>query len=302
MPEVSVVIPTYNRAGLLPQAINSVLSQDYGDFEIIVVDDGSTDDTQDMVNGLHNNRIRYIRLPENSGGSSKPRNVGLKATRGKYIAFLDSDDEWLPSFLSTLVRKLKDTHSAIGLVYCGVVAGSPNGRKFVMHRKKRGTVWPQSLGRIITPMGAMLIKRKCFDRVGLFDETSLYHDHWDMIIRLTRAYDVDYVPDVLAKYNYHANQRSREGQSQRLEAMRRKYAQELARYPAQAGVVGLTLGLLYAREGNQHEAAKNILANLKYACPVFIDYWCTHRASVWGRLALVSSTLLGILSRRRSRC
>lgn len=94
-PTVSVIIPTYNRAHLLGRAIQSVLDQTYGDLELIVVDDGSADNTEEVVGSFDDRRLRYIRLSENSGGSAIPRNTGLRAARGQYIASLDDDCFWL---------------------------------------------------------------------------------------------------------------------------------------------------------------------------------------------------------------
>ena len=94
LPKVSIIIPTYNRANLLPRAINSVLNQTFKDFELIIVDDGSTDNTRKVVKEFEekDSRIKYI-WQENFGGPAKPTNTGLKISKGKYIAFLDSDNE-----------------------------------------------------------------------------------------------------------------------------------------------------------------------------------------------------------------
>ncbi len=94
-PTVSVIIATYNRAHLVGRAIRSVFNQTYQDFELIVVDDGSTDDTEQVIKGFSDDRLRYIQLGERSGGAAFPRNTGLKTARGEYIAILDSDDTWL---------------------------------------------------------------------------------------------------------------------------------------------------------------------------------------------------------------
>lgn len=94
-PQVSVVIPTYNRAGVLGRAITSVLSQTFPDLECIVVDDGSTDQTVVLVERFQDPRLRLLRLPVNKGGGHA-RNVGIQAARGELLAFLDNDDEWLP--------------------------------------------------------------------------------------------------------------------------------------------------------------------------------------------------------------
>jgi glycosyltransferase involved in cell wall biosynthesis len=102
---VSVVIPTYNRASLLGRAIKSVLEQTYQDFEIIVVDDASTDNTEEVVRNLRDRRIRYLRHEKNRGGSAA-RNTGIRAAWGQYIAFQDSDDEWLPEKLKKQMEVL----------------------------------------------------------------------------------------------------------------------------------------------------------------------------------------------------
>src|SRR5215218_7102231 len=94
-PAVSVVIPTYNRAPLLGRSIRSVLAQCYEDFEVIVVDDGSTDDTAEVVAGFRDARVSYVRLARNTGAGAA-RNVGIRLARGGFLAFQDSDDEWMP--------------------------------------------------------------------------------------------------------------------------------------------------------------------------------------------------------------
>jgi len=98
IPRISVIIPSYNRANTIGRAIQSALSQSYQDFEIIVIDDGSTDHTEEVIRSFQDSRIRYIRHNRNRGGSAA-RNTGIHAARGEYIAFLDSDDEWLPQKL-----------------------------------------------------------------------------------------------------------------------------------------------------------------------------------------------------------
>src|SRR5882724_2062331 len=113
-PKVSVIIPTYNRAHYLGTAVNSVLSQTFSDFELIVVDDGSTDDTMRLVERFHDSRLRYIY--QQHRGISAAMNAGIRAARGGYIARLDSDDIWLPDMLEVEVGVL-DARPEIGLVY-----------------------------------------------------------------------------------------------------------------------------------------------------------------------------------------
>jgi len=102
-PKVSIVVPTYNRADFLPKAIQSVLNQTYRDWEMIIVDDGSTDNTEEVVKGYKEERIRYI-VHKYNLGLSAARNTGIKNSRGKYIALLDSDDEWFPEKISCQIN------------------------------------------------------------------------------------------------------------------------------------------------------------------------------------------------------
>ena len=114
-PKVSVIIATYNRAALLPRAVNSVLAQTYTDFELIIVDDRSSDDTQEVIRTFTDPRIRVIRHEANRGAAAA-RNTGISEARGEYIAFLDDDDECMPNRLADQVSVL-DANPDVGMVY-----------------------------------------------------------------------------------------------------------------------------------------------------------------------------------------
>ena len=118
-PKVSIILPTYNRAYIIEKGINSLLNQTYQDFEIIIVDDGSTDNTEEIIKKLQekDKRIKYIKLKTNKGAATA-RNIGIKAARGEYIAFQDSDDEWMHEKLEKQVKVL-DTSSKEVVVYTG---------------------------------------------------------------------------------------------------------------------------------------------------------------------------------------
>ena len=117
-PTVSIIIPTYNRAHLIDRSIQSVLNQTYQDFELIVVDDGSTDNTEDIIRQFQekDKRIKYIKHDKNKGGSAA-RNTGIKNSRGEYIAFQDSDDEWFPEKLEKQIEIIECTDPKVGIVY-----------------------------------------------------------------------------------------------------------------------------------------------------------------------------------------
>lgn len=118
MPTVSVIIPTYNRAAVLPAAIDSVLAQTHDDFELLVVDDGSTDDTEAIVTGYDDDRVRYV-AHETNRGANAARNTGIDAADGRYVAFLDSDDRWAPTKLRRQLQRLERKGDGWVAVYCG---------------------------------------------------------------------------------------------------------------------------------------------------------------------------------------
>lgn len=173
-PQVSVVIPAYNRAGTLERAITSVLSQTFPDLECIVVDDGSTDQTVALVEGVQDPRLRLLRLPVNKGGSHA-RNVGIQAARGELLAFLDSDDEWLPQMLERLVVRLRECEDARTTVaYCRCEVRDALTMR--MWRQPRvvygGDVFRYLLGGWQPPtLSVFLMKRTSMLTVGGFDES-----------------------------------------------------------------------------------------------------------------------------------
>jgi len=131
-PTVSVIISTYNRAYLIDRFIQSVLNQTYQDFELIVVDDGSTDNTEDIIRQFQekDKRIKYIKHDKNKGGSAE-RNTGIKNSVGKYIAFQDSDDEWFPEKLEKQMEVFKNTSSKVGVVYTGFWRIKDNKKTYI---------------------------------------------------------------------------------------------------------------------------------------------------------------------------
>jgi len=186
-PTVSVIIPTYNRAHLVSRAVRSVLDQTYQDFELVVVDDASTDNTEKVVKGFNDDRIRYFHHSENRGGSAA-RNTGIEAAKGEFIAFLDDDDEWLPPHLALTVETMERLSDDWGVVYTGYR---------VITRRKTARFCPKLKGQILkeilvegspAALPTFLIRRSCFDQVGLFDERFPRHQDVEMHIRLAKSY------------------------------------------------------------------------------------------------------------------
>jgi glycosyltransferase involved in cell wall biosynthesis len=170
MPTVSVVIPTYNSATFLRAAIQSVLAQTYSDFEVIVVDDSSIDNTESVVHSF-GNRVCYVRQENKGAGAT--RNHGIKRSRGKYVAFLDADDLWLPGKLAAQTPLL-DRDLEIGLVYSDWTVVPEQGEAEPSYLRNRpaasGYVFDELVqcGFILT--SGTVVRRSCLDDVGYFDE------------------------------------------------------------------------------------------------------------------------------------
>ena len=200
-PTVSVIIPTYNRAQLACRAIRSVLSQTYGDFEVLLVDDASTDDTEAMVKALGDARIRYLRQHENQDVSAA-RNRGMREANGQFIAFLDSDDEWLPTKLEQQLEVMGKAPPTVGVVYTGAIRRHDDGSERIWLPASRGDVLEDLLLLNITDSGSasVLMRRNVMRVVGFFDEEIPAMEDYDYWIRVARFYDFDFVEQPLVRY------------------------------------------------------------------------------------------------------
>ncbi len=216
-PIFSVLIPTYNRANLLPRAIQSVLHQTYTNFEILVVDDASTDNTSTIVKQFKDERITYTCRDVNQGNAAA-KNSGISQARGQYIAFLDDDDEYLPNFLSSMQAALSIASHDVGFLWCGVqnIIDTPTGEiptdidLWQPQYKSREHAYLSFLHwRSISAHNGLTIRKSCFNTVGMFDESLRKAVDTDLLIRLVRHYDFTVVPDVLVKHHSHSGPRVR---------------------------------------------------------------------------------------------
>jgi glycosyltransferase involved in cell wall biosynthesis len=212
MPRVSVVIPTYNRANLIGESIRSVLDQTYRDFELIIVDDGSADNTKEVIESIKDPRIRYI-YQENRGVSAA-LNAGIKISTGEFYAGLGSDDLWLPQNLELKVERL-DSRPDIALVCSDayifddqtgdIIArfwhsydSSFNLEEAMKNPFRQMLSW----GCFIAGQ-ASVVRRYVFDEVGYFDE-SLPIEDWDMFVRIVQRFPVDFIDIPLIKGRRHS--------------------------------------------------------------------------------------------------
>jgi glycosyltransferase involved in cell wall biosynthesis len=211
VPKVSVVLPTYNSACFLGMAIQSVLDQTFQDWELIVVDDGSTDNTRDVVAAFQDPRIHYVH--QENRGAPAALNAGLRLARGAYVAFLGGDDRWMAEKLALQVAQLDGLPPQVALVYADLhLVNLENntilGRFLDGREPPRGRVLNQLVrteGSFIHPC-ASLIRREVFDRVGVFDEGLKTHEDWDLWIRIATAYEVEALDIPLAVYGRHPSQ------------------------------------------------------------------------------------------------
>ncbi len=201
-PTVSIVIPTYNRAHLLSRAIQSVLNQTYADFELIIVDDGSTDETEKLVKSFNSRMIRYIRYRENKGEAAA-RNAGIQSAKGEYLAFLDSDDEWMSEKLEKQMRIFEKAPPEVGIVYTGFVVTRNKKKKYILSggmASENGDVFRNLLkGDFVLP-STILIKVECFKRAGVFDERFSRMADSELFLRMSRYYQFKCVNEPLVIY------------------------------------------------------------------------------------------------------
>jgi len=232
---VSVVVPTYNRAKLVVDALDSVVSQDYRPLEIIVVDDGSTDETPDVLEhwGVAHEAdaaLAFIAIHQSNQGGNAARNRGIAAANGAYIAFLDSDDLWHTSKLSKQIVAFQEDGN-VGGVYCGVQhidleteqAIEPVGRSYA-----HGWLLDQILIKDVTaPTSAYIVRKEVFAKVGDFDVDLQARQDWDMWIRLSSEFKITCVEEALVDFRQHSGLRTASSPDKEIDAYRHimeKYA------------------------------------------------------------------------------
>ena len=210
--KVSVIMRTYNRAYCIGEALDSVLRQTYRNFEVVVVDDGSTDNTQEIVSSFQNDNIRYIRHDHNRG-VSVAGNTGIKAATGDAIAHLDSDDLWKPEMLNSLVDFL-NRHPEVGAVFCGVQLirnGEPPSsiaslmeafpKLLALHTQLKSDdivfsnreMYLCLLEEVPIKPSAALIRRSVVDHIGGYNESMVSGEDWELYLRISKYYQFGYI-------------------------------------------------------------------------------------------------------------
>jgi glycosyltransferase involved in cell wall biosynthesis len=207
-PLVSVVIATYNMGKYLPEAVESVRSQSWNTLEIIIVDDGSTDDTATVAARWESDpRVRYVR--QENQGQTVAKNHGIALAQGSFIAFLDGDDRWKPYKLEHQMP-LFPANPAIGVVYSDAVFidenGRETGRREISH--PHGRVTSQLLDDNFVYFGSTVVSRQALEALGAFDESLPMSIDYDLWLRLSTAYEFGYVDEPLLEYRIWGGQMS----------------------------------------------------------------------------------------------
>lgn len=204
---VSVVIPTHNYGRFIAEAVEGVLGQTHSVSEIVVVDDGSTDETETVVRRF-GERVKYLR--QENAGVCAARNRGVAESTGEFIAFLDADDRWYPEKLEKQLAKFR-TDPEIGLVHCGIREfDSTTGETIAIHLEggegwvaDRLALWEEPV--IYGPGGSIMIRRPVIAEVGGFDTALRNGEDWEFCFRVARRYKVGFVRDVLVDYRNHGD-------------------------------------------------------------------------------------------------
>jgi glycosyltransferase involved in cell wall biosynthesis len=262
MPKVTVVIPAYNAMAFLPETLDRVLQQTFTDFEVLIVNDGSTDEIASWFTTVNDDRVRLI--SQANQGLSGARNTGIAEARGEYIAFLDADDLWAPTKLEQQVRCL-DRCPEVGLVYTWTrlvdETGKPTGVKY--DSQVEGNVWQQILvGDIVCSGSSAMVRRDCFDRVGRFDPNLSSAADFDMWTRIAAEYPFAVVKEFSIDYRQHSSSMSR-NHIKMMQDLRITFEKRFQSVPlellhlrnlAYAGMYrGLAWKCMY--EGNYHQAS-----------------------------------------------
>ena len=269
MPQVSVIIPTHNRSHLLRTALGSVVCQTFDDFEIVVIDDHSTDDTKSTVAKFADDRIRYLRN-KGKNGPSIARNLGISAALGEYIAFLDDDDEWHNAKL----EKQIDLVNRCSQQVCGVYTNRLIVDKKTNHTISddpgaevlRGNLLYQLLIKNPIHTSTLLVRKICFKKIGCFDESMRYMEDRDLWIRLAMHWEFEYVDEPLVTAYYHGDEHlshNLDGQTQGREILLSRYERFLKKHRKSWSKMHVCLGAQYCQLGNMKRGRSKLLAGIK---------------------------------------
>lgn len=270
---VSVILPTYNRAHLIDRAIKSVLNQTYHNFEIIVVDDGSSDATKSVVNLFKDKRLKYIKYHQNRGACFA-WNAGIKESQAKYIAFQDSDDEWLPTKLEKHLESFEVVSSKVGVVYTDMWRIHKDGKKEYVNTPRimpeEKIIYNDALNFRFISLGIVsaMIRRECFTKVGFFDERFTRHMDVELFIRISKFYYFYHIAEPLMRCFVTDPSMSSDGGALILshKLLLKKYFEDIKKDQKLLQKYLYWIGTLSCQLGYMSEGRKYILKAFKIRC------------------------------------
>lgn len=266
-PRVSVILPAYNREALVARAIDSVLAQTWGDFELIIVDDASKDATRAVLETYRGHpKVRLILSDVNRGGSGA-RNLGIEAATGELIAFQDSDDVWLPHKLAAQVAAL-DANPKAGLCYCGSLFSGPERTYYIpepVFARLEGDMSAEILRRNTTSTQVLLMRRAVLDKTGPFDATLKRFQDWDLMIRVAQETEFVFLPEPMVVIFATAGNISSFVENDAIARARilEKYAPIFARNPGHAARNHYITGRVWQKLKQQGPARSHLRAALR---------------------------------------
>jgi glycosyltransferase involved in cell wall biosynthesis len=284
-PNVSIILPTYNRSKLLRRSIVSVLAQTYKNFELLVVDDASTDHTKDIVESFDDERIHYICHDTNLGGGAA-RNTGISKAKGNYISFQDSDDEWLPEKLERQLLVL-NSGKGEGIVYSAYIrwaSGHVSVHPPLDTDPLAGDISIKQLRTNLIGTPTLLVERTILEKVGGFDEALDRFQDWELIIRLSKVSRVLFIPEplVLAHISPDSLTKNLEAQAKALEHILDKHAESYSVYPAIRAKHEKTIGHCYCMSGEIEKGRHAFLRSLTLV-PFQVSVWMCMAISYVGK-------------------
>lgn len=298
-PLVSIVFPTRNRAHLLHEAVLRILQQTYPHFELIIVDDGSTDRTAEVIEEIkketNDDRIRFVHFETHQGGA-QARNAAIHVAKGKYITSQDDDDEWEPTYLERQVNNLENLPEEYGMSYVSYWRILPNGKKVLMPPKnfhpKEGNLWGGDIMyKNYCPFQAGMIRRSVLEKVGLVCEhiNSLYD--WEMWLRIAKHYKIAHIDEPLFTWHYTPNSNSSDPKKIQWQIDARNYilkefGDDIKRFGYLSHHMS-RLADLYVRAGNLREARNALWQGISDA-PFSFMLWIKLIATFFGTMLYLS--------------
>lgn len=269
-PLVSIDLCCYNGEAFLEQAIESICAQTYKNWELVVVNDGSTDSSEDIVSRYQSTRLPIIYHRQANTGLGRARNKAIELSRGEFVAFIDQDDVWMPDKLEKQVA-LFAGRAELGLVFSDAVAVFPSGREQRHGRQVhlyRGRVLRELVLSNFIPCSSVIIRRTVLEEVGGVNPSFGQVEEYDLFIRVAERYDLDYVNESLMKFNVHPGNASRDATRMQEETIQLMH-QVVERNPSLAeqlgkGVVRLKLAGLRCTQGEAYLLSGRVGLALKW--------------------------------------